>query len=426
MGRRPLPARLWLRRTPKPARWLILDNVEGERRQVDTGCGQADVAGAQGRLREYLDERDRDGDAKARALAAREAARKSRAPHEVTFAELALWALKVKSPKMARPKEYDSRWEVFLDYVEEETLDCLIDEDWLSEFVAHCVKASSARRILEDVRAAGREWVELRRLTYMPPVPMPDKSEPRPDYLTRREVRALISTALTYQERQQRLHGPVPKNPGDTPRYLAEAVSDRRPWRHLVPYIVVSVMTCTRASRVYEASYAHEDGRPWIDLQGQRYHRLADGETESRNKRAPTVPLPDALVRMMRRWSSGPAGTGSLRMGAKYLVQYGGKPADCRKAFSKCVIETMKRHPELFKRENGKTKQVVRHTLRHTGVTLMAQAGIPSDDICDYAGMSKEVFERIYKHIDPEHMGRVMDAMGGRKGKAKPRKGQAG
>lgn len=421
MGRRPQPARLWLRKKPKPGKWFVLDNINGERIQHDTKCGAGDVAGAEAALREYIDARDGDRDAAARALAAREALRTARPPHEVTFAELALWAAKHRSPLMARPVEYDQRWDILLDFVEEDTIDVLADEDWHLRFVAHVGKASSARRILEDVRAVIRIWVAKHRITYCPAFTMPDKSEPRPDYLTWEEVRALISTALMHRESQNRLHGPRPKEEGDAPQWKAIAISDRRPWRHLVPYILVSVLTCTRASRVYEASYEPEPGRPWIDLERGQYRRLADGEKESRLKKAPTIPLPDALVRLMRRWSAGEPGPGapSLAMGTKYLVQYGGKPADCRKAFVKCLDATRKRRTDLFKRDDKKTKkEVVRHTLRHTGVTLLAQWGVPSDDICDYAGMSKEVFERIYRHSDPEHMGRVMNVLGGRKRKA--------
>lgn len=423
MGRRPQPARLWLRRKPKPGRWLVLDNVGGERIQHDTHCSAEDVAGAEAEFREYINKRDIDRDEKARALAAREALRQTRQPHEVTFAELALYADALKAPAMARPREYSSRWEILLDYVEDDTLDAVLDPAWLSGFVAHVGSAASARRILEDVRAVAREWVAKRTLVFVPPIPMPDKSEPRPDYLTYEEVKALVRTAWWELDSQERLTGRKPKVEGDAPQVLREVGTSRRRWRHLVPYILVSVLTCTRASRVYEASYDFEEGRPWINLRAQKYHRLADGEKESRNKKAPAVPIPDRLARSMRRWSGGEPTRdrrdGHLRFGRKYLVQYSGRPADCRKSFAACVERARERYPDLFKRDTGKPKQIVRHTLRHTGVTLLAQWGVPSDDICEYAGMSAEVFERIYRHSDPEHMSRVMDAMGGRKSKPK-------
>jgi hypothetical protein len=324
---------------------------------------------------------------------------------------------------MARPHEYLRRLEILGEYVDDdETLDALLDDGWVDRFVAHVGSVSRARRILEDLKAAMRDRVDNHKLTYAPPLVLPDKAQPRPDYLTWEEVLALCKTAFRERDTQLRPVGKRPKKEGDPPQRYVEVTTARRRWRHLVPYILVSVLTCTRASRVFEASYVHDPLRPWVNLAGGRFRRLGEEEVESRLKRAPEVPLPDRLLRSMRRWSGGEPGgqDGHLRFGRTYLVQYAGRPVDCRKSFEQCVQKARIQYPHLFKRDTGTPKQIVRHTLRHTGVTLLSQWGVPSGDICDYAGMSAEVYERVYKHLDADHMDRVMDALGGRAKPARP------
>ena len=301
-----------------------------------------------------------------------------------------------------------TRWDLLLDYAQEDRLDA-IDNKWCRGFVAHAGTDSYGRRCLEDLRAAGNALVDDEKLTHMPLIKLPDKGESRPDYLTEEEVRALLFTARNERDGQNKKHGP---KTGE--QWYEDVVSTRYRWRHLVPYIVVSVLTCTRASRVYEASYTREPGRPWIDLRNRTYHRLAAGEVEQKNKRAPEVPLPDQLVRWLTWRTRDRTRRGVVIPGDAYLVQYAGRPVDCRKAFEACVEKARVRFPDLFLRTDGTPKEIVRHTLRHTGVTLLSQWGVPADDICDYAGMSPEVYDRVYKKRDPNRMHRVMDALGGR------------
>ena len=409
------PARLWLDEEHKPEpEWYILDNVGGKRVKERTHCGAGSEREAASVLAAYVTARDAKADAA--ALKGKKARKTKREPSEVTIGELAAWALERRGPLMARPLEYAARWDVVLDYSDDgEQVVGEIDSDWCDDFVSHAGTASYGRRCLEDLRAAANLWVDNLWLSYVPKFKLPTKAPSRPDHLSEEEVRALIFTARNERDIQSKLHGS--KKEGAPPRWLQDVVSTRYRWRHLVPYIAVSVLTCTRASRVYEASYVFEEGRPWLDLDNGLYHRLAAGETERKNKRAPTVPLSDDLVRWLR-WRTRPrTRRGKLIPGDTYLVQYAGRPVDCRKSFEACVERARQRFPHLFKRSNGQPKEIVRHTLRHTGVTLLSQWGVPAGDICEYAGMSPEVYDRVYKHTDPERMDRVMAALGGRKGR---------
>ncbi len=410
MARPSRPARIWLDTARTPPEWYVLDNVAGVRVKLRTHCGEGSRREAESRLAQYLTDREKTARESEAAALGRRVKKEKRLPSEISIAELAEWALERKGPTMARPAEYAARWAMILDYAEDDHLDA-VDGDWCDDLLPHAGSDSYGRRCLEDLRAAGNEWVEDNKLSHMPRIKLPKKSEPRPDYLTWEEVRALVATARWERDVQSKKHG---SKSGPVPQWFQDVVSTRYRWRHLVPYIVVSVLTCTRASRVFEASYVFEEGRPWLDLERGMYNRLAAGEVEKKNKRAPKVPLPDQLVRWLK-WRTRPrTRRGVVIPGDTYLVQYAGRPVDCRKGFEACVQRARQRFPSLFVRDNGQPKKVVRHTLRHTGVTLLSQWGVPSGDICDYAGMSPEVYDRVYKHQDPERMHRVMDVLGGR------------
>ena len=142
----------------------------------------------------------------------------------------------------------------------------------------------------------------------------------------------------------------------------------------------------------------------------KRTHCGAGGEREAASVLAAYVTARDAKAAADAAALKGKKARKTKRDPSEVTI----RPVDCRKAFEACVERARERFPHLFKRSNGMPKRVVRHTLRHTGVTLLSQWGVPARDICDYAGMSPEVYDRVYKHSDPERMDRVMDALGGR------------
>jgi len=149
---------------------------------------------------------------------------------------------------------------------------------------------------------------------------------------------------------------------------------------------------------VHEASYVPEPGRPYVDLAAGVLYRMAFGEVVS-GKRAPPVRLNARLLRAMRRWSSDRVVDGRVVPGDRYVVQWTGRPANCKGAFGQAVEAAMKAHPTLFRRRDGSPKHIVRHSLRHTGITWVAMDPTLSvEDICSYAGITRAMFDRVYSH----------------------------
>lgn len=87
-------------------------------------------------------------------------------------------------------------------------------------------------------------------------------------------------------------------------------------------------------------------------------------------------------------------------VGARYVVEYNGKPADPKKAFRKLADEVL----------GQDAAGVVRHTLRHTSATWLMQDGVDMWEASGYLGMTRETLEKTYGHHHPDHQSGVGDA----------------
>ncbi len=360
-------------RPKKPARLALLEGawcIRDGSRKVRLGLGPGEAQAAEARLEAYL-----------AAKRSEEKPQKGRRAEAVSCSEV-LDRYLDKKGAIARPRELAQRVGALLDFFEDLTLDD-VDEDTCQEFVDGIGSASYGRRCLEDFRAAVNAYAKAGYLRDQVRFTLPEKPRGRVDWLTYEEVVALVRTAWGYRETQR------------------GRPTDRRPTRHVAKFVITGVATCSRSARIYEASYAAEVGRPWVDLAGGVFYRSAPDERVAHNKRAPPITISPRLQASMRRW----AGTGD-----RYVCQWAGRPADTKKGFNSTVERARVRYPTLFRRPDGTPKLVVRHILRHTGVTWLAMAGVDPYEICGYAGLTIETFERVYAHHHPDYQGGVRRA----------------
>lgn len=293
---------------------------------------------------------------------------------QVHVAEVVQYGLDIKGPKSARPVEYAQRAAYVLEYFGDMDMG-QVKPSLLREFAAE-IGESFARRCLEDFRAAWNAYAHENEVEGQVRWWLPDKAEPRADHLSFADACAL---------------GRVMRS---TPGMR---------WSHMIAFLAVGIGTMTRASRIYRASYFPEPGRPWIDLDTGTYHRSWSGERVAKNKKAPTVPISPRLLRWLRREATDRIVGGKLKAGKRYVVEYAGRPADCRDAFKSAIEEARRRYPKLFRKPDGSPKLIVRHSLRHTGVSWLSHAGVPALEICEYSGMSMEVYSRVYAHATKTH-----------------------
>ncbi len=362
------PARLWFDEAFQS--WCILDAGK----KVQLGLGKSDSAEAERRLEAHL-----------LAKRSEEKPAKNRRADQISCAEVL--ERYGKKATVKRPEELAQRLDALLDYWGELSLDD-IDEDSCTDFVDTIGSASYGRRCLEDFRAAVNGYARAGFLRDQVKFTLPEKPRGRVDWLTFKEAVALCRTAWRHREVQR----------GNT--------TNRWTTRHVAKFIAVAIVTCSRSARIHQASYVAEPGRPFADLENALYYRAAPDEKVAENKQAPPIPITERLLASMRRWHA---------RGDQYVVEWAGRPADCKKAFSETVERAKEAYPHLFKRADGTPKHVVRHILRHTGITWLAISGEDPYEICKFAGLTIEIFETVYGHHHPDYMAGIRRAQEKRK-----------
>lgn len=356
MSRKREPARLWLRPADetRAAVWIILDGGK----QKSTGCGASDRSGAERKLAAYLAERFLS-----------EPHQTQRAASEVPIAEVIGLYSAVRGPAIKRRKEFAARIEALLDYWGDKMMSD-ITTSTCAGYAKQRSTLSQARRELEDLRAACRMAIADNICRHAVVVTLPPKPKGRVRYLEREAAAKIIWAAY------KRRHFP-PRSKEGVKRTV-----------HIARFILTALYTGSRSARIWQASFERQEGRPFVDLNAGVFYRSWEGEIVASNKRAPPIRIPDRLLAHMRRWH---------RLGAKYVVEYNGKPADPKRAFRNLINEVL-----------GKDgADVVRHTFRHTSATWLMQAGVDTYQAAGFLGMSKEILEEVYGHHHPDHQSGV-------------------
>lgn len=347
-----------------PETWYIrdFDEKSGKPIKFSTGCGTDDAGTAKAEevLNRYL------ADKRAEAPV-----RKNRDNDEVLVSDvIALYAdIRVdwkpgcgyKKP-LSRPQDVIARLEKLLTFFGEMTVD-EIDVDTCADFADECSTPEAGRRALEDLRSALNLALKRKLINRAVHVSLPDKLDPRSEYLERSEVAQLLWTAW-------RKRGVAFIN--------GRRIDDYPIWKHLARYIQVAVYSGTRKSRIYTASFKRMPGRPYVDTKRGRYQRLAHREVAYKNKQAPEFLIPPRLLNHMERWE---------RLGATYVIEYEGRAANPSRAL-RGLLRTLGRD------------DIVAHSLRHTCATwLMQNPNIALKDIAGFLGMTIDTLTRVYgKH----------------------------
>jgi integrase len=354
-------ARLWLRpgRDDRAAIWVILDRG----REISTGCGKSDLAGAEQALADYVAKKHdpkagRKGD-----------------PNKVRVADtlIVYYQDKVLRENLPRPKAIKKRLDDLNEFFGAYRVGDLTG-DLQRRYADQRGSTSAARRDLEDLGAAinfyNQDKVGGVNVLFRPV--LPDAPEARDIWLTRDQAAHLIWTAWRARKR----------NRGGTPGPHMS--------KHLARFILVALYSGTRAGAICGAALMPSVGRGYVDLDRGVFHRKAIG-ARSTNKRQPTVDLPPRLLAHMRRWHR-------LGISKHSVIEYDGQP----------VLRVTKTFETI--RELAKLPDVSPHTLRHTSISWYLRAGVAISDVSDYCGVSEAIIRRHYKHHLPGTYERVFEA----------------
>ena len=377
MPPRPKGARLWLRPAErdasgamlKPARWIIRDGS----RQVGTGCGESDRAQAEGRLAEYIASKYAP-------------ARRERPLDEIRVADVINIYLSDVVPDQARPIKATERAERLLDFFGMKTL-ADINGPLCRAYVesregkgrSNLGTGGGAKRDLEDLRAAINHHAKEGLHRGVVRVPLPPRGRPRQRWLTRPEAARLLWACLANKEHQKGI------------------ATGKRPLRHLCRALLLGLYTGSRPGVCLTASWEKGEGRSWIDIDGARFHRLAEGAVET-DKRQPPVKLAPRLLAHLKRWRRMDKEKG-------YVVRFGksggAEPIGSLKtALSKaCALA-------------GLEEGVTAYALRHTAASWLVAKGLPTRQVAEFLGTSETMIDRHYAHHAPNFQDAAADAIG--------------
>lgn len=370
----PRPAkgiRLWLRserrntdgKIVRKAEWIIRDGPK----QIVTGCGRDNRAGAEKALSEHLAKRyqpdagQRDPDRlqvnDVLAVYGREKAPTTAAPERIGYALGPLsqfWAGKtIGEIRGATCREY-AAWRTAQRWTRATARNDLF------------VSIGTARRELECLQAAIGYYAAEYKLTTVPVVTLPEKPESKDRWLTRQEAAAMLKSAHR------------------DPRK-----------KHLVRFLLIGVYTGTRHDAMLRLKWMPSTDGGWIDLDAGLIYRRGTEQRKTK-KRQPTSRIPPRLMFWLKRWKAIDDKANAKRQAEKepiclHVISWAGKPiAKERRAWGEA------------RQSAGLDASVTPHSLRHTAATWLMQRGADIWDAAGYLGMDATTLERVYGHHHPD------------------------
>jgi integrase len=389
-GRRPKGPRLYLRAAERGSegRWVILDQwADGRRRYVSTGASESDRATAERFFAAYLAEKHvpKFGDGR---------------PHQVLIADVLAYYAEHKAKKAMRQDclklsilmlgEFfvgkmvnDITPDLSNRYVEWRIRrgDARGSNKWQARApnTTRLLEPTTARNDLIVLQAAVRFCWENRKLAQNIPVLKPKASEARHRFLTRSELARLVAGALGWDR-----HGVRHR---------------KRINYHLARLILIGIYTGTRRDRILRLQWVENLQGGWIDLERGMLHRRASNEPETK-KKAPSVPLANRLLAHLHR---------ARRVTARFVIEHNGRNIE-NNVFT--AFEGACRLAGLNYDGQDKADRVTPHTLRHTCVSWALADGKSPYQVGRYVGMSAQMAERVYGHVNDEAQRETANAIG--------------
>lgn len=364
MPRPAKPPRLYLReRKGRESIYVILDRGN----EVSTHCGPDRQREAEEAFARYLGEKHApnwgNGD-----------------PARVAVADVLTLYMTTKAPDHACPEDVGFRAGPLLDFFGAMT--CWdITEPTCKAYTAfrergsadrRPVKAATARRELETLRAALNYAQKARKLNQVIPVWLPDKSAARLRWLTRSEAARLLAGALGFSPVEIDSRGRVKK-----------WAREGKPSYHVARFILIGLYTGTRHESILRMRWGVNSDGGWFDLQTGIMHRRGEGQRDTKKRRTP-APIPGNLLPHLHRW--------------RRLTVNG--PCEFRDQITKRQKTGFERARDLAKLG----PDVTPHVLKHTCITWMYQRGVPEWEISGFTATSVETLRRVYGHQSADHM----------------------
>ncbi len=415
-GRKTKPPRLWFREDA--GSWIILHLG----RQIRTGCSRGDIEGAAKALEIYIGASHQStvGTTDPRFLAIADV---------ITFYE-----------RLKRPKAGDARAEAQheLLVIRLEDLNAFFGARIVADIKAQlcrdfvdwstgapnennrkagiaprgkAVSDQTARRRLEDLRAAINGYHAEHTLNVVPKISLPAKTDGRQRWLTRNEAARLLGAALGYvwdggrKTWQRRDDGRLERRARWIIRRRAAAAR----------FILIGLYSARREETIRRTQWLPTPTHPWMNLDAMIYQGRGAAEARTK-KRRPPAKIANRLRPHLLRWRRlDAARTIELREAGlmdeneeiRFVVHrmHDGQP----------LAGKIRSAWEGILEDAGLDDDVVRHTLRHTAATWSMQAGTDMWQAAGWLGMTVEQLQENYGHHHPDFQSEAAEAFGGRR-----------
>ncbi|WGR95727.1 MULTISPECIES: hypothetical protein [unclassified Bradyrhizobium] len=419
-GRKAKPPRLWLREDE--GCWVILDQSGGKRRQIRTGCCRDDTDGAAQALEKYI------GSRHTFAIGATD-------PRILSIADILTFYETLK-----RPRSQDSRKLADHELLLIRLLDlnaffgakkiselkaqlCRDFVDWSTGAPnqnnraagitprAGTVSDQTARRRLEDLRAAINAYHAEHTLSIVPKVTLPPKADGRQRWLTRNEAARLFGAAMGYVWDVARGHWKSTLN-GRLIRRERWIINRRRP---AARFILIGLYSARREETIRRTQWMATTTHPWLNLNAMIYQGRGSDEQATKKRRPPTK-IANRLRPHLVRWRSIDARR-SAKLRAAGLMKDGEEIRFVvnRMHDGQPLAGKIRSAWEGILEDAGLGDEVVRHSLRHTAATWQMQAGTDLWEAAGWLGMTVEQLEQNYGHHHPDFQEEAAEAFGGRR-----------
>lgn len=340
MPRHSKGARLYLyERRGREAVYVIRDGS----REVGTGCGAGNVAGANQALQAYLTRTFRP------ATGERDLAR-------ITCAEvMTLYAQDLPSDKPSRAL-VGYHLKALLPFWGDKSLDQVRGSTCRKYLLSRCsgqassVQPSTVRRELKTLQAAINHWHKESPLAAVPRVSLPPENPRRERVLERSEAARLLRAC-------RKLKLP-----------------------HVARFILIGLYTGTRHAAILDLRWNAGLAGGHIDVQRGVVFRRGAAERET-SKRRPPVQLSRSLRSQVARWEKMDGDN------FPHVIHFRGQR-----------LAKMKRAWTHVVREAGLGRDVTPHTLRHTCASWLLWKGWTIWDVAGHIGADASTVQKVYGH----------------------------
>jgi integrase len=273
------------------------------------------------------------------------------------------------------------------------------------------VSDQTARRRLEDLRAAINAYHAEHTLSVVPKITMPQKADGRQRWLTRNEAARLFGAAIGYV---------WDVSLGRWKRKLDGGLFRRERWiinrrRPAARFILVGLYSARREETIRRTQWLPTTAHPWMNLNAMIYQGRGTDE-QATKKRRPPAKIANRLRPHLVRWRAIDARR-SAELRAAGLLKDGEEIRFVvnRMPDGQPLAGKIRSAWEGILEDAGLGEDVVRHSLRHTAATWQMQAGTDLWEAAGWLGMTVEQLEQNYGHHHPDFQEEAAEAFGGRR-----------